>query len=186
MDIEETEAAVAPAVTPAPPAPAPAAESTPQTDRTYTAAEYRQVVNEAKNLRARLREVESTHNGVAAEVDQLRASLAGIHDEVRGYRLRDALRELSRDEAYSGLDVELVAQLVKAEFGDDGKPKGLNAAVKALIERHPNLRTGNPVSTTPPTPRIPVQPAASGAPPKPATKDAIIEAKRRSGEYLPI
>lgn len=173
-------APVEPVTPPAEPAPAPAASpAEPETSaRTYTAAEYREVVSEARNLRARLRETEQTagQHGAAleaarADADALRAQLATASEALRAYRLRDAIADTARaSDDLRGIDPDLAARLVEVEYGEDGRPKGLTAALKSLVERYPQI-------AGPARPRVPAQPPAGGAPP--AGNDADVAAQKR-------
>lgn len=158
-------------------------------ERTYTAAEYRAVQNEAKNLRARLREAEQSATTAAPaleaaqrDADALRAELAGIRERLRGYELRDAIAEATRaDDAadLAGLDPALAARLIEVEYGDDGRPKALSAALRKLVKQYPQLANG--------APRVPAQPSAQGGGrPAPARPDDIKQAKLREGGYHPL
>jgi hypothetical protein len=166
----------------------PEAEPTP-TERTYTAAEHRAVQNEAKNLRARYRELEATVAGhapaleaVQTELAAARAELAALVDEARGYRLRSAIADAARnDDTLRGVDAELAARLIDGvEWGDDGKPKGVTAALKRVVERFPQVAAA-------PTPRTPQPPAGSGigAQRTITTEDVILQ-KRQSDGYSPF
>lgn len=175
-DAEEQPETPAPeAGTPAPDAP-PAGES--DAPRTYTAAEFRAVQSEARNLRARLREIETQHaNATAAqeaargEAETLRAQAASLLDEVRGHRLQSAIAAaVTTDADLAGLDVELATRLVEGvEWGDDGRPKAIAAALRKLTRQYPQLIT---------PPRVPTQPPA-GQTRAPAADDATINREKR-------
>lgn len=168
------EAPVADVTTPTTPPEATTEE--PTTERVYTAADYRAVVNEAKNLRSRLRETEATATTVKSELDTLRSQLSAHAEELRSHRLRAALNAAAKDEAF---DVELVSKLVEVEWSDDGKPKGVQAAVKSLLEQYPQLRTA------PQAPRIPTQ-SPGGSAPAANANQKVLDEKRNSGMYHPL
>lgn len=179
----------------APPTPAPVAASAPAPEpeteppaRTYTAAEYREVVSEARNLRARLRETEQTagQHGAAleaarAEAETLRGQLAAAHDALRGYRLRDAIAETAREDGADdlrGLDPELAARLIEGvEYGEDGAPKGLGPALRRLLKRYPQIAGAAP-------PRVPPQPPAGRRPAGAGDADVAAQKRRQFGTIL--
>lgn len=156
-------------------------EPTAAPERTYSAAEYRAVQNEAKNLRSRLRELEVTAAGhtpaleaTAAERDAARAELAALSDEVRGHRLRTAIAEVARSNDDLGtLDPALAQRLLDdVEWDEAGRPKGLAAKVRALVAQYPQLLT------TPTRGLLPQAPA-NGAAPR-VREDDVIAQKRRN------
>ena len=161
---------------------APDAESStpvvePTTERTYSAADYRAVQNEAKNLRARLREIEAQAaeranavTTVQAELETIRTAHAAAAEELRTHRLRLAVTEATRkDESLRGLDPDLILPHLRVEW-DDGKPKGVGAALKDVIERFPQL-------AAPVAPRVPAQAAAGKS--NGVSLDPLIAAKRQ-------
>ena len=155
------------------------------TDRTYTQAEYKVVQNEARNLRQRLRDLETQHGTVAQTAEVLRSDLEAIRteretllSETRTYRLRDAISAAANgDEALRGIDPGLAVRLIEGvEWGEDGKPKGIAAKLKALVSEYPQLvaQAG---------PRLPVQRSAATAPGATVTTEQVIKQKRESGRY---
>jgi hypothetical protein len=166
-------------------APAVVTDTAATTERTYTAAEYKAVQNEARNLRQRLRDLETQHNTVAQTAEVLRSDLEAFRSEretllseTRTYRLRDAISAAANgDDALRGLDPALAARLIEGvEWGDDGKPKGIGAKLKTLVSEYPQLVAAS-------GPRLPVQRSATTAPGATVTTDQVIEQKRRSGRY---
>lgn len=166
---------------PATPSP-PAGEATPPTpapERTYTAAEFREVQSEARNLRARLRAAEEAAAPLApaleaarGEADALRSQVASLTERLRAYELRDAIAAAAREEeGLQSLDAELAARLVEGVEYEAGAFKGLSAALKRLVKKYPQLA---------PAPRVPAQPAAGGQPGAPAVDlSELAAAKRR-------
>lgn len=165
--------------TPEADAPPPAGE-TATPERTYSPAEFRAVQNEAKNLRARLREIEAqaaeranTVTATQAELETIRTAHAAAAEELRTHRLRLAIATTSReDEALAGIDADLVLPHLRVEWNDDGTPKGVLAALRDAVKRFPTLV---PVAT-PNAPRVPAQTAAGKS--TAGTTDAAIVAKR--------
>jgi hypothetical protein len=159
-------------------APPPAGESTPE--RTYSPAEFRAVQNEAKNLRARLREIEAqaaeranTVTATQAELEAIRTAHAAAAEELRTHRLRLAIVTASReDEALSGIDADLVLPHLRVEWNDDGTPKGVLAALRDAVKRFPSLVPAQ----APNAPRVPAQTAAGKS--ASGTTDAAVQAKR--------
>jgi hypothetical protein len=169
-------------VTPAPtPAPV-AATADPVDEPVITAAEARELRREAQSLRRRLREIEGVQTttqseaqqqvaSLQAELDALRASHGQATEALRAYRLRDAIAETARgSDDLRGLDPDLAARLVEVEYGDDGKPKGLTAALRGLVERYPQIAAG---------PRVSAQPPAGKAQAAAVVTDDLIAQKRR-------
>lgn len=149
------------------PAPVASPETTDADAQTLTAAEARELRREAQSLRRRLREVEGQQTTSAqetatqvaalqAEFDALRATHSAAADALRAYRLRDAIAETARaSDDLRGVDPDLAARLVEGiEWGEDGKPKGLAAALKSLVTRYPQIAAAPA--------RIPSQPPAGG------------------------
>ena len=159
---------------------APAASAEPTTERTFSAAEFRAVQNEAKNLRARLREIEGAAKGhqdavatTRAELEATQARYAAAAEELRTHRLRSAVAAVAReDEALRGVDPDLVLPHLKIEWADDGTPKGVAAALKDVAKRFPSI-----VPSAAPGPRVPTQSAASNA--QPAAAPDLVAQKRR-------
>jgi hypothetical protein len=179
----------------APDAPQADAPVTPEPDatpeRTYTQAEYRQVQNEAKNLRARLRELEAAQQSTApaleatqAERDAARAELATLAEEVRGYRLRAAIADAARaDETLRAADPDLVARLIEGvEWGEDGKPKGVRDGLRRLAERYPQVFAA-PTATPA---RVGQLPAAGSNVAREISQQDVIAQKRRTADYPPL
>jgi hypothetical protein len=178
---DEPEIVVTPPVGDAPtPETPPAGDPAEPTTRIYTAAEFRAVQNEAKNLRARLRDLETTVTGHApalealrAEAETARSQVAALTDEARGYRLRQAISDAGRDaDDLRGIDPDLVApHLTGVEWGDDGRPKAIAAALRGVLKRFPQIAAT-------PAPRVPTQPPAGGG--RPAGDAAVITQEKRS------
>lgn len=155
-------------------APAPAAEPA-ANERTYSPAEYRAVQNEAKNLRMRLRDIEgaATQHSAAleaakSEAEAIRAAHASATEELRAHRLRQAISEAGRgDDDLRGIDPDLVApHLSGVEWGDDGKPKAVAAALRDVVKRFPQLVSA---------PRVPTQPPAGSAITTAASGDLVAQ-----------
>ena len=154
-------------------------------ERTYTAAEYKSVQNEARNLRQRLRDLETQHGTATQATEALRGDLDAVRSEretllseTRTYRLRDAISDAAKaDEALRDIDPALASRLIEGvEWGDDGKPKGIAAKLKALVGEYPQLvaQAG---------PRMPVQRSATTAPGGGVTTDQVVQLKKASGRY---
>jgi hypothetical protein len=130
-------------------------------ERVYTRAEVQAIKREAQALRTRLRAAEdeaknhrTTAETTRSEIDTLRTQHAEATDLLRSYRLRDAIAQAcDADEALRGTNPELVALLITVEYGEDGKPKALKEAIKAVLARYPELA---------PRPRVPQQSRAGG------------------------
>lgn len=157
--------ATPPAAQPAAPPPATTPADDETSERTYSAAEVRALKNEAKNLRARLREVEAQAAGHPAaleaatrDAEALRGQVASLSDRLRAYVLRDAISEAGRDDEAGdlrGVNADLAARLIEGvEWGDDGAPKGVAPALRKLIKRYPEIAAA--------TPARPAQPPAGG------------------------
>jgi hypothetical protein len=160
-------------------APPPAGETTPE--RTYSPAEFRAVQNEAKNLRARLREIEAqaaeranTVTATQAELESIRTAHAAAAEELRTHRLRLAIVTASRDDdALAGIDADLVLPHLRVEWNDDGTPKGVLGALRDAVKRFPSLVPAAASSA----PRVPAQTAAGKS--TAGSLDPLIAAKRQ-------
>jgi hypothetical protein len=164
-------------------------------ERTYSPAEYREVQNEAKNLRRRLKELEdrqaaaeqagmSEAERARAERDEARGQLEGASAELRAYRLRDAIEaavqpptlpvEGGGEQAnpLHGISARLAVKLldagaVEADEAGQFKPAALRKALAALAAEFPEIRAQAESTARAP---YPVQRATGGGPP-PARPD---------------
>lgn len=144
------------------------------TERTYSAAEMRAVKNEARNLRDRLRKIEAQIEAHPAaleaatrEAEALRSQAATTAERLRGYVLRDAIAAAGADDDAADLRVSdpvAAARLIEGvEWGDDGAPKNVPAALRRLLRQHPVLAAQPPARAA--------QPAAGGG--KPPRADVV-------------
>lgn len=130
-------------------------------ERVYTKAEVQAIKREAQALRARLREAEALiearsadHTALSQTAEQAQAHAHALLDEVRGYRLRDTIaRECAEDEAWRGLNADMLARLVTVEWDDQHQPTGVRDGIKAVLKRYPELV---------PQAKIIAQPSANG------------------------
>jgi len=161
----------------------PTTETPPAGDpaRTYTQAEFRAVQNEARNLRARLKAAEDAAaaatpalEAVRGEAETLRGQVAAATEELRTFRLRQAIVEAGRDaDDLRGIDPDLVApHLGGVEWGDDGRPRAVAAALRGVLKRFPQI--------APAAPRVPSQPPAGGARP---VGDSTAIAQEKRGQF---
>lgn len=137
--------------------------------RTYSPAEYREVQNEAKNLRRRLKELEDRQAEAEraklteqerkdADLTAATERLSAVERELQGYRLRDAIEAAvgpatlpqeggaePQANPLHGISPKLAARLIDAaslEVDEAGqfKPGALRKALAALAAEYPEIR----------------------------------------------
>jgi len=126
----------------------------------FDAAYVKQLRDEAASWRRKVKDLEGKVTGLETEklTEAERLKAEAVAAKAQAQEAQAALRRaraeavISKAAAKHQVDADLLSKLVTVEFGDDGQPAEIDAAVTALLKGHPYLQAGA-VSLNPTNPQ---------------------------------